>query len=95
MLCSDADKAVRDYLKSKDLAQYFTHSLGHGVGIDIHERPFLSSRSKDVFQNNQIYTIEPGVYISGKFGIRIEDSLCLKDGNPVTLNRCNKKLIIL
>lgn len=95
MLCSDADKAVRDYLKSKNLAQYFTHSLGHGVGIDIHERPFLSGRSKDVFQNNQIYTIEPGVYINGKFGIRIEDSLCLKDGNPVTLNRCNKELIIL
>lgn len=95
MLCSDADKAVRDYLESKGLAKYFTHSLGHGVGIDIHERPFLSGRSKDVFQNNQVYTIEPGVYIAGKFGLRIEDSLYLSNGNPVTLTRCDKKLIIL
>lgn len=95
MLCSDADKAVRDYLETKGLAKYFTHSLGHGVGIDIHEKPFLSGRSKDVFQNNQIYTIEPGVYIAGKFGIRIEDSLYLSNGNPVRLTLCDKKLIIL
>lgn len=95
MTCFDADKACRDYLQTKDLAKYFTHSLGHGVGIDIHEKPFLSSRSKDVFQNNQVYTIEPGVYINGKFGIRIEDILYLKDGQPVTLSRCNKNLIIL
>lgn len=95
MTCFDADKACRDYLQSKDLAKYFTHSLGHGVGIDIHEKPFLSSRSKDVFENNQVYTIEPGVYINGKFGIRIEDILYLKDGQPVTLSRCNKNLIIL
>lgn len=95
MACIDADRIVREFLDSKGLGKYFTHSLGHGVGIDIHERPFLNRRSKDVFCNNQIYTIEPGVYIAGKFGIRIEDSLYLTNGNPVTLTRCDKNLIIL
>lgn len=95
MKCFDADKVARDYLTSKGLGDYFTHSLGHGVGVDIHEKPFLSKRSSDVFEEGNIFTIEPGIYIGGKFGIRIEDTLVLKDGNPVTLNRCDKNLIIL
>ena len=88
------DKVARDYLQSVGLGQYFTHSLGHGVGIDIHEVPFLNAKSTDTIVKGMTYTIEPGIYINGKFGIRIEDLLYMGD-SPELLSRCNKHLIIL
>lgn len=88
------DKVARDYLDSVGLAKYFTHSLGHGVGIDIHEKPGLSPRSQDTITKGMVYTIEPGIYINGQFGIRIEDLLYMGD-TPQLLSRCNKNLIIL
>ena len=93
--CKDVDKVAREVLKKYDLDKYFTHSLGHGVGIDIHEYPYLSPKSEDIFRENQVYTVEPGIYINGKFGIRIEDILTVKNGRSNLLSRCNKELIIL
>ncbi len=76
-----ADGFARNYLKEKGLDKYFTHSLGHGIGLEIHEHPTLSFRKKDVLTENTLFTIEPGVYLDGKFGIRIEDTVQLtKDG---------------
>lgn len=88
------DAVARDYLNSVGLGKYFTHSLGHGVGIDIHETPFLNPRSTDLVTKGTTFTIEPGIYINGKFGIRIEDLLYMGD-QPELLSRCNKNLIIL
>ncbi len=76
-----ADGFARNYLKEKGLDEYFTHSLGHGIGLEIHEYPTLSFRKKDELKENTLFTIEPGVYLDGKFGIRIEDTVLLtKDG---------------
>ncbi len=69
--CSQLDKIARDSMGSD--AQFFGHSLGHGVGLDVHEAPNLSSRSKDILQENMVVTVEPGIYLDGKFGVRIED----------------------
>lgn len=88
------DDVARQYLDSVGLGRYFTHSLGHGVGIDIHEKPALNTRSQDTITKGMIYTIEPGIYINGKFGIRIEDLLYMGD-SPELLSHCNKNLIIL
>ena len=90
----ELDAVSRNYLESVGLAKYFTHSLGHGVGIDIHEKPFLSTKSKDKVMKGMTFTVEPGIYINGKFGIRIEDLLYMGD-HPELLRRCNKNLIIL
>ncbi|MCA9403716.1 MAG: aminopeptidase P family protein, partial [Candidatus Omnitrophica bacterium] len=68
---ADVDFAARSYLESLDLAKYFGHSLGHGVGLDIHESPRLSSQSGVVLQEGMVITIEPGVYLPGQFGIRL------------------------
>ena len=68
-----ADQAARSFLAKKKLDKYFNHSLGHGVGLEIHESPRLSQKSKAVFQEGMIVTVEPAVYLSGKFGIRLED----------------------
>ncbi|MEK6892127.1 MAG: Xaa-Pro peptidase family protein [Nanoarchaeota archaeon] len=74
--------------------KYFTHGLGHGVGIEIHEMPNLSLNSKDRIQNNMAFTIEPGVYFPKKFGIRIEDTLMFKD-KPTVLTKTSKNLLII
>ncbi len=69
----DVDAAARNYLKEQGLAEYFTHSLGHGVGLEVHEAPGLSASSNVVLEENMVFTVEPGVYFPGKYGIRLEE----------------------
>jgi Xaa-Pro aminopeptidase len=93
--CKVADGYARDYLKESDLDKFFTHSLGHGLGLEIHEYPTLSFRSDAVLTDNMAFTVEPGVYFDGEFGIRIEDTVLLKDGKVKRLFNDDKNLIIL
>jgi Xaa-Pro aminopeptidase len=65
------DKAARKVMG--EMAEFFGHSLGHGIGLDVHEHPGVSSRSKDTLKEGMIVTMEPGIYLPGKFGVRIED----------------------
>ncbi|MDE7086926.1 MAG: aminopeptidase P family protein [Clostridia bacterium] len=89
------DAIARDYLANHNLAQYFTHSLGHSLGINIHESPNLNPNDESVFQNGMVFSDEPGVYIAGKLGIRIEDTVTLKGGKVASLTNSDKELIIL
>ena len=91
----EADAVARGYLKSNGLAEYFTHSLGHGIGINIHEFPALSMKSDDILKNGMVFSDEPGVYFQGRFGIRIEDSVTLQSGAVESLTDSDKSLIIL
>lgn len=70
---SKIDQQARKYLRKNNLDKYFGHSLGHGVGLEIHEAPKISERSEDILREGMVITIEPGVYKAKKFGIRIED----------------------
>ena len=80
MLGKEADAISRNYLISKGYGEYFTHSLGHGVGVKVHEFPTLSPKSEFVLRNGNVFSIEPGVYFDNKFGIRIEDTVYLENG---------------
>jgi len=81
---ADVDQQARKFLKNKGLSRFFTHSLGHGVGLDIHEAPRVSQRSPDILQEGMVVTVEPAVYLPGKFGIRIEDMVVVtKNGARV------------
>lgn len=73
----DVDKACRDVIQKAGYGKYFTHSTGHGVGVDIHELPVIGRRNKNILKENTIFSIEPGIYIPGEFGIRIEDVVML------------------
>lgn len=73
VLACDIDKVARDYITKFGYGEYFTHSTGHGVGLDIHEYPFINKASKMKIQKNMIFSVEPGIYIKNKFGIRLED----------------------
>ena len=76
-------------------SKYFIHGLGHGVGIEIHEAPNLKPESKDKLENNIPFTIEPGIYFPGKFGIRIEDTVVLINGKIKVLTNSSKELAII
>lgn len=91
----EADAIARNYLQSKELDKFFTHSLGHGIGINIHEYPALSPSGEAVLTDGMVFSIEPGVYFEGKFGIRIEDSVRLENGKVVSFMKTDKKLLVL
>lgn len=86
------DRHCRKYLGTE--AEYFTHSLGHGVGLEIHELPNLSSNSNFILQENDVVTCEPGLYYPGQFGIRIEDLIVIRKDEPEVLSKTSKELII-
>ena len=75
---AEIDGLARNYLKKQRLAKYFGHALGHGVGLEIHESPRLAHNNSSILKEGMIITVEPAVYIPGKFGIRIEDMVLVK-----------------
>ena len=91
---SDVDKAARDVITEYGYGEYFIHSTGHGFGLDIHEDPNVSSRSEGVLEENMVITAEPGIYIPGEFGVRIEDDILVKK-NPQQLTTLDKNLDFL
>lgn len=91
---SDIDKQARRAFGNKD-GRYFVHGTGHGVGLDIHEAPRLSSTSGDILKPGMVFTIEPGLYIPGLWGIRIEDTVLLKENSCEKLTKMDKELIII
>ncbi len=93
--CSDADAAARDLINSAGYGDYFRHSTGHGVGLEIHEKPNLSPLSKQTLDVGNIVTVEPGIYISGKFGVRIEDLAVITKNSCENLTKSTKNLVIL
>ena len=95
MTGSEADAVAREYLKEQGLGQYFTHALGHGIGINVHEFPTLSPKSSDILLNGMVFSDEPGVYLEGKYGIRIEDSVTLSDDRVLSLTDTDRKLTVL
>lgn len=89
------DSVAREHISKKGYGEYFTHSLGHGVGIDIHEEPRLASSSDTVLVTNNVVTVEPGIYIGGEFGVRIEEMVVVKDDGNERLNVSTRELIML
>jgi Xaa-Pro aminopeptidase len=93
--CGEVDEAARSVLRKAGLAEYFTHSTGHGVGLEIHEPPRVAAEQKQVLAPGMVITIEPGVYIEGKFGIRIEDMVAVTENGGKILTPAPKAMIQL
>ncbi|KYJ85956.1 M24 family metallopeptidase [Sulfurovum riftiae] len=85
MRAKTVDALTRDIIEKAGFGKYYVHSTGHGVGLDIHEMPYISKKSDTVIEDGMVYTIEPGIYIPGKFGIRIEDMVAMVDGRAQVL----------
>jgi Xaa-Pro aminopeptidase len=84
---ASVDQEARNYIKKKGLARYFGHSLGHGVGLQVHEGPRISQKSPAILKEGMVFTVEPGVYIPHKFGVRIEDMVLVTRGGCEVLSR--------
>lgn len=93
--CKDADKVARDIISDAGYGDCFGHGTGHGVGIEIHEKPNLSPKSTAILEEGNIVTVEPGIYIPDKFGVRIEDMALITENGCENLTSSPKELIIL
>lgn len=91
----EMDSLCREVIKANGYEQYFTHSTGHSLGIDIHESPMASMRSNSVLNANQFITCEPGIYVPGVGGVRIEDLLLIQEDGVIDLTTSDKHIIIL
>jgi len=85
MKASEIDNLTRSIIEKAGYGKYFLHSTGHGVGLDIHEYPFINSKSDIVIEDNMVFTIEPGIYLENEFGVRIEDTVVMRNGRAVIL----------
>jgi len=94
-VCRDIDRSIRECLKKYGLDIYFIHGTGHGLGLEIHEQPSVSSRSEAVLMENMVITIEPGIYIPRWGGIRIEDTVIVKNGGCEVISCSPKNLLII
>lgn len=92
---SEADRIARSIIEESGFGKNFGHGLGHGVGIEIHEAPSLSPRSEYILREGNVVTVEPGIYLEGEFGVRIEDMALITENGYKNLTSCPKQLIIL
>lgn len=91
--CRDLDAVAREFIRDHGYDSYFGHGLGHGVGLEIHEKPVVSPRSDAVVEEGMVFTIEPGIYVPGFGGVRIEDTVAVTADGCVILTQASKDLL--
>lgn len=89
----DIDNAAREYITEKGYGKYFTHRTGHSIGIETHDMGDVSSINTDILKPGMIFSVEPGIYLPGEFGVRIEDLVLVTEDGHELLNKYNKELI--
>ena len=95
VVCKDVDKIARDIIYNAGYKDCFGHGLGHSVGIEIHEMPSFNTRCETVLKSGTVITVEPGIYIENKFGVRIEDMVFVTENGCVDITESKKDLIVL
>jgi Xaa-Pro aminopeptidase len=93
--CNELDSIARSFINEKGYGERFGHGLGHGVGLDIHEDPFIAPSNDQLLEISMVFTVEPGIYVPGLGGIRIEDMVVLEKDGVEVLTKTNKDLIII
>lgn len=91
----DADRAARAVIDQAGMGEFFQHSLGHGVGLEIHEAPRLGPRSTDVLASGHVVTVEPGVYVQSLGGVRIEDTVVVGEAECEILTEFSRDIVTL
>ena len=87
---SELDRIAREYIEKHGYGEFFKHSLGHGVGLEIHEKPFIGARSEDILEEGMVFTVEPGIYVPGIGGVRLEDMVLVTESGYQKLTQIDK-----
>jgi Xaa-Pro aminopeptidase len=93
--CAEVDEVARGVLRQHKLARYFAHSTGHGLGLEIHEAPRLAAGQSQKLEPGMVITIEPGAYVPGKWGVRIEDVVVVTASGCEVLTPTDKELVVI
>lgn len=91
----ETDSAVRSVIEKGGFGEHFIHRTGHGIGLDVHESPFVDQNNNKPFKSGNCVSVEPGIYLPGKFGVRIEDILAVQPGKAMNFNTLSKDLVVL
>ncbi len=89
----DIDNVARSFIESNGYGKYFNHSLGHGVGIDVHELPYIKAGGDIILEDNMVFTIEPGIYLPDRFGVRLEETVAIRNGKPEVISNVLDKYV--
>jgi D-alanyl-D-alanine dipeptidase len=95
MPCEELDAVARDIITEAGYGEYFNHRLGHGLGLDGHEPPYLVRGNSQTLQPGMAFSIEPGVYLPGKFGVRVEDSVVLRQDGAERFNNVTREMVVV
>lgn len=91
----EVDKKARDIIEEGGYGDNFIHRVGHGIGLDAHEEPYLTGQNEEKIKKGMTFTIEPGIYLKGHFGVRIEDDIWVKDKKSVSLTKSSREMICI
>ncbi len=94
VLAKSVDKAARDVIAHAGYGEYFVHRTGHGLGLEVHEPPYLTATSETVLEEGMVFSIEPGIYIPGRFGIRLEEIVILRADGPEILSSLPRQAFV-
>jgi Xaa-Pro aminopeptidase len=95
VMAKDVDAAARNVITEAGYGEFFVHRTGHGLGIDIHEPPYITATSEVVLDEGMVFSIEPGIYLQGKFGVRLEEIVILRNDGPEILSELSRNLNII
>ena len=95
VMAKEVDAAARDVITEAGYGEFFVHRLGHGLGIDIHEPPYITATSEVILDEGMVFSIEPGIYLQGRFGVRLEEIVILRADGPEILSELSRKLNII
>lgn len=91
--CQQVDRAARRVITEAGFGEWFVHRTGHGIGLDVHEEPYLVEGNDLALEPGMAFSIEPGIYLPGEFGVRIEDIVICGEDGPVVLNNSTRALV--
>ena len=93
--CADVDKAARDVIESAGYGQYFTHRTGHGIGMESHEEPYMRGDNLQILEPGMAYTVEPGIYLPGRNGVRVEDNVIVTEAGSESLSDIPREIRVV
>jgi len=91
--CEDVDRAARSIIEQAGFGEYFVHRTGHGIGMEAHEEPYMVSGNSLPISAGHAFSVEPGIYIPGKWGMRLEDIVVATETGPMSMNKVNHSLV--